>query len=69
MLLLRFGELLQRESVAYVVEGFVAGETFGLVHTRPVLLVGRENRVVPVLVPQLLGNVLAPALVARHSRV
>src|SRR5260221_222415 len=66
---LRAGELLQREGVADVVERLVAGEAFGLVHAGPVLLVGGEHGVVPILVAQHFGNVLAPARVSRHGRV
>ena len=47
----------------------VTSEAFGLVHAGPVLLVGRENRVVPVIVAQHLGDVLTPARVARHRGV
>src|SRR5260221_7140399 len=66
---LRTGELLQREGVADVVERLVAGEAFGVVHAGPVLLVGGEHGVVPILVAQHFGNVLAPARVSRHGRV
>jgi hypothetical protein len=47
----------------------VTSEAFGLVHAGPVLLVGRENRVVPVIVAQHLGDILTPARVARHRGV
>ena len=63
--LLRVGELLQREGVADVVERLVAGEAFGLIHAGPVLLVASEDRVIPVLVTQHLGDVPAPAGFAR----
>src|SRR5262249_30952741 len=67
--LLCFGELLQGERVADVVEGFVTSEALGLVHAGPVLFVGRENSVVPVFIPQHLWDVVAPARVARHRLV
>src|SRR5439155_360582 len=67
--LLRAGELLQREGVADVVERLVAGEAFGVVDAGPVLLVGGEHGVVPVLVAQHLGNVVSPTRFARHRRI
>src|SRR6266705_1708948 len=53
--LFRVGELLQREGVADVVERLVAAEAFGLVDAGPVLFVGGEHGVVPVLVAQHLA--------------
>src|SRR5262245_55994826 len=63
--LVRAGELLERECIADVGKRLVAGEAFGLVHARLLLLVGRENGIVPVFVAQDLGNLVAPAAVPR----
>ena len=69
VLLFRFRELLQRKRIAHLVERLVAGEALGLIHSGPVLLVGREDGVVPVLVPQDFREILAPTRVPSHRRV
>src|SRR5262245_29979274 len=63
------GQFLERERVADVRKRLVAGEAFGLVHAGLVFLVRGEDRVVPVLVADQLGNILAPSGVARHGRI
>src|SRR5215204_1734378 len=67
--LLRFGEFLQGEEIAHLVERFVAGQTFTLIDARLVLLVSSENCVVPILVAQHFRDVVTPARLAPHGRV
>src|SRR5437773_5051948 len=67
--LFRFRELLQRKRIAHLVEWLVASEALGLIHSGPVLLVGRENGVVPILVAQHLREVFAPTRAPSHCRV
>jgi hypothetical protein len=64
-----FSELLHRDGIADVVERFVAGKAYGLIHAGLKLLVGAENRIVPVCVAQHIGDVFAPILTACHGRV
>src|SRR5689334_16673070 len=62
-------QLLDRERVARLVQRLVAAEALGLVHASALLLVGREDRVVPVLVAQHLGDVVPPIGLALHGGV
>src|SRR3954469_8749565 len=61
----RSGQLLDGEDVAVLVERLVAAQALGLVD-RPVLLVEREDGVVPVAVLQHLRHLAAPAGAGRH---
>ena len=58
ILLLRCGELLYREGVALVRQGFVAGQAFGLVDTLLILFGSGENRVMPVFIAKKFGDVI-----------
>src|SRR5262249_48315287 len=67
--LLSLGELLQREGVTHISQGFVAGKADCLVHARLKLLFAIKNRVVPIRVAQDFWDILAPTFSARHRRV
>jgi hypothetical protein len=69
MLLLRGRELLYREGVVLVRQGFVAGQAFGLVDALLILFGSGENRVMPVFIAKKFGDVIPPADFAFHSRV
>ncbi len=62
-------KLIQRKRTAHLIQRLMTRQAFSLIHTGPVLSGGRERWVVPVFIAQHVGDVLAPARVARHRVV
>ena len=58
-----------RERIAHLGQRLVAGKAIRLDRSGAVLLVGGEDGVVPFFIAQHLGDVFAPAGVARHGGV
>ena len=61
--------LRQRKRIANLGHRLMARQTLRLIHAGPFLFGGGERGVVPILIAQHVGDVLAPARVARHRVV